>query len=516
MSKQHVYGQVFLETDDGKYYLYLGNDNYEVITQQAVIDDALNELAEIQTALTTKVDIVPNETLTPNKYTDNDKIIVSTIEQTVESESKTREHTDKYLQTQVNTKANVADITSTIFINYDSLNVDKSSYSNSLLAGKQVVLISNESTTQELLTFDNGGLLQLGFTATPDFTGSLLGSLGTSPNADVFISDLKQAITATEENNFLVADSDGFIGLRFGQNGLETPNVKLNELNIGNNEVKNGVDADLFNIVDPAGYYGFRVDSTGVVHARGFAGVNESKLKGKKVGLMQDSFGVFPRASGGITEQNIWHTKFTEKTGVIFSKIDAQGGTCLSQKTGVQYGLLDSRINSLNGTLYDPEDIDIIILALFTNDFGGQNIQLGTYGSSDFTTWYGALPEGYRKLTTRYKNAKVFHIIGPVRNRYGLENPINTVEKPGYSAYNSTTGFYYDQFADATYKVAPSFGVKLIDMRFKSLITPNNLGTPGATQADYVPNKTEDGLHMLAEAHDDYATVVKDEIELYY
>lgn len=414
-----------------------------------------------------------------------------------------------------------SNIKSTLGLTYDLLDDSKASYTNIELANKQFYLISNQTTNYPLLQSDGLGVINLGFTATPGFVGVLLGSLGTAPNADVFIGFLKEVFTKITSSEFTIADRNGYIGLKFSQSGLETFRANFGQISLMNGAriIQSGADDVLFGLVDAANYYGLKFTSDGTLYVKKVVAENtNNKLEGKVIGIMQDSFGVAPRASGGITTENIWHKVFQNNTGCVYSAINAVGGTCLSQKVNVDYGLQDSRINALNGTLYQPEQVDIIILALFTNDFGGQNIQLGTYGTSDLTTWYGALPEAYKKLTTRYKNAKVFHIIGPVRNRLGLETAPNTSEKPGYSAYNANTGFYYDDFANAVYKVAPSFGVKIIDMRYKSILTLNNLGTPGNpnTLENYIRDKSEDGLHMLEEAHADYSNGVQTEIEQYF
>lgn len=166
---------------------------------------------------------------------------------------------------------------------------------------------------------------------------------------------------------------------------------------------------------------------------------------------------------------------FCEKVGATMRN-SAVSGSTTAQKTA----------NSVYDVVTNASSItaDYIIVAGGTNDYYNQ-VPIGTYNSTDPTTFYGALNGICEALQTKAPNAPVIFI-----------TPIN---KP--SAPTATTKLYeLDDYRNTIFEVATTYGY--------SVVNGASLGFPnkhGANLNTFSYKMIFDGVHPTADGHKMYA-----------
>lgn len=128
-------------------------------------------------------------------------------------------------------------------------------------------------------------------------------------------------------------------------------------------------------------------------------------------GLTLSTFG------DSITAQGLWQPivkaelgfKKFNNLGIGGSKVSGSDANCMCE---------DERINKI------PSDSNVIIFMGGTNDWG-QNIQLGSIGSKDTNTFYGAVNVVADKLTAKFPKAKIIFMSTTfTKNKTGLINDL--------------------------------------------------------------------------------------------
>ncbi|MCC8409909.1 SGNH/GDSL hydrolase family protein [Mucilaginibacter sp. UR6-1] len=257
-------------------------------------------------------------------------------------------------------------------------------------------------------------------------------------------------------------------------------------------------NTDLFSIQDSNGYNALRLTIDGnLLYRNKVTGATDSwnNLKGKNIAFLGDSITTAPRSQDGITANNIYWGLIRDRYGC---NVYANGvpGSCIAQKSGVSAFTTDSRWQSLNST-FTP---DAVVVFGGTNDFGGQNIPLGTYADSETgkTTFYSALKYLFHSLQDRYKGSKIFFM-----------TPMQRADR-GFPSLNVTTGFYMSEFQDAIQKVAKDYGIIIIDTNQNSGFNYYNMVSGGTSPW------SPDGLHPNIAGHARLADYVGNILNLHF
>lgn len=470
-----LYSNVY--TENGKYYLYISDGEYLEVTDAQEVVDIENEIAAIQAEVDAKQDAIPGKGLSTEDYTTADK-------------------------------ETVGNITSTLGLTYNDLDTGKQTYTNIDLAGKQVTLISNQTNNYPVLSFDQNGVLNLGFTATSGFAGVLLGSLGTAPNADEFIAFLKTIITETGDNSIKIVDALRYIGLIFDSNGLKTYQILSKFLQLGSNVVMFEGE-NLFAIKDINGFYALRYTTQGKLFIRdiNLEIGSPSSIKGKNVVLVANSISVPVRMDGSTVIWNaeqVWHAVMAATYGCNIYGLSAIGGTSTGGTTAGGNQPYWTRITPLLDSL-DTSLVDAFIIGDCTNDFGGRKINIGTINDTTTDTLYGAYNYMIPLIASRCPKAKIFIITPMQRDFNGTDGfPAARAAGSGYLAGALT------DFRQASINAAQKWNCKIIDWWTKSVINPTNLNPA------LVPPLTQDGLHPLVYGQNDLGIVTGKELELYF
>lgn len=153
-----------------------------------------------------------------------------------------------------------------------------------------------------------------------------------------------------------------------------------------------------------------------------------------------------------LTEQAKWQPMIIDKLGLLH-KNHGLGGTKVADTTGTDTNAMcrDERINAI----FSPSDV--ITFLGFTNDWAN-NVPLGTLGSTDTTTAYGALNVMYQKLITRFPTTRIIAMTPPFQ------------KYPNRAGWTDTTGIKNNlnlttsDYGKVTKDVSALYGIPVIDL----------------------------------------------------
>lgn len=189
---------------------------------------------------------------------------------------------------------------------------------------------------------------------------------------------------------------------------------------------------------------------------------NGSRVEGKKWACLGDSI---------TASADAYHKWIAQSFGVIPLNYGVSATT-----VGIRSGRTDSMLERY---LQMNADVDIITVLGGTNDFGAaQNVPLGTYGSTDTSTFFGAYDALLKGLIEKYPGKSI-----------GVFTPL-----PRRGATASLKNY-----ADAVIQVAAKYAVPCLDLFRSAGLDPN---------VDVINNSlfmtigaVGDGLHPNAEGH---------------
>ena len=149
------------------------------------------------------------------------------------------------------------------------------------------------------------------------------------------------------------------------------------------------------------------------------------------------------------------------------------------------------------------EDADLITIYAGINDYGQDNpTEIGTEGSTDLTTFYGAFESLITNLITNHPTAKIV-VITPIP-QYNFEIN-NTIVWGDRNDTNSLGNTLYD-YCDAIKKICKKYGVYVKDACYESGITPRI----ESQRTEYF----KDGLHHNEKGHLVLANYLSDIFDL--
>jgi len=184
-----------------------------------------------------------------------------------------------------------------------------------------------------------------------------------------------------------------------------------------------------------------------------------------------DSHGDTSSNYGGCLPSEKWHNVLKNLHGwTVLNK--SLGGRSLAEVSGESSATDLALLNSLdeNGT---P---DLILVQLGTNDFGPDNVPLGTSTDSIKTTFYGASNFVFPYLKSRYPNSKIIYITPPVIGSTLYVNDA-TMTRIG-------SGVKFDDYLEAPRTVCENNGIEIIDffafcreLSYQSMMQNNDISS---------------------------------------
>ena len=166
------------------------------------------------------------------------------------------------------------------------------------------------------------------------------------------------------------------------------------------------------------------------------------KFNGKTAIAFGDSItqGVANDGNGNISAgSNSYINKFATRAGLALTNRAVSGST-ITYAAGETYASVYTKVLAMT------ETPDVIIISGGTNDYN-QGKELGSFGSTDKTNFYGALYQICEKLKTNNSNATVIFI-----------TPINVTKD-----FNGHDRALLNNYRNAIYEVATSYGFNVVN-----------------------------------------------------
>lgn len=189
-------------------------------------------------------------------------------------------------------------------------------------------------------------------------------------------------------------------------------------------------------------------------------GVSPNILKGKKWAVLGDSvtYGGYWDNSNGVetvgTPVLTYHQQIAAKTGVVPINYGI-GGTCITDR-GDNQGM-SVRFASMR------DDVDFVTVMGGINDYAwAANTPIGTFGSTDITTFYGAMKVLCEGLLKKYPGKPIGFIIPFPFNEYKGAN----TWKPYYDAMVVVLNYYAIPYCDLYKNSALNANLDFINQKF--------------------------------------------------
>lgn len=109
-----------------------------------------------------------------------------------------------------------------------------------------------------------------------------------------------------------------------------------------------------------------------------------------------------------------------------------------------------------------PHDADLVYIAIGSNDWSANIVELGNYGDTEYTTFYGALDYLCKKLKSEYPTT--MFMFGTIIKR----GDINTTTFDPRYGYQNSEGKYIKDYNNAIKEVCEYYGYPVHDMYAKS------------------------------------------------
>lgn len=185
-----------------------------------------------------------------------------------------------------------------------------------------------------------------------------------------------------------------------------------------------------------------------------------------------------------LTNQQMWQPLVADRLGLTHYNFGI-GGTKVADTTGTDTQAMcrDERINALDSRS------TLISFMGFTNDWA-QNVPLGTLGSTDVATAYGALNVLYQKLITKFPTARIIALTPPFQkmpNRAGWSDT---------AGFKNTLGLTVVDYGKVTKEVSAMYGVPVIDLYANAGWCDINISTYITNDGNYLHPNAEGGKRI--------------------
>ena len=187
-----------------------------------------------------------------------------------------------------------------------------------------------------------------------------------------------------------------------------------------------------------------------------------------------------------LTQQNMWQPFVNEVLGFSYQNFGV-GGTRVSDGTGSDTTAMcrDERINAI------PSNANLITFMGGTNDWA-QNVVLGSLGSTDTTTFYGALNITFQKLITRLPTARIIAMTPPIQKMPSRAGWTDTV------GYKNTLNLTTADYGAAIISAAKLYSIPVVDLYANSGWSDINISTYITNDGNYLHPNTEGGKRIAS------------------
>jgi lysophospholipase L1-like esterase len=187
-----------------------------------------------------------------------------------------------------------------------------------------------------------------------------------------------------------------------------------------------------------------------------------------------------------ITYQALWQPKVNNALGLKYNNYGIGGSTIavIPDNNTTNPMCTDERINALN------INSDIILIMGGINDWA-QNVPLGQIGSTDITTFYGALEIMIRKLSVKFQPKKLIFMtpmFAKLPNRYNFNDKVGI---------KNNLGLIVTDYAIVIIQLCKIYNIQYIDTNSQLKWNSSNILT-----------YTNDGIHPNQRGGDEIANIV--------
>lgn len=185
-----------------------------------------------------------------------------------------------------------------------------------------------------------------------------------------------------------------------------------------------------------------------------------------------------------LTQQEMWQRLVADRLGLVHYNFGI-GGTKVTDTTGTDTQAMcrDERINALDSRS------TLITFMGFTNDWA-QNVPLGTLGSTDVSTAYGALNVLYQKLITKFPTARIIAMTPPFQK---MPNRAGWADTAGFK---NTLNLTVVDYGKVTKEVSAMYGVPVIDLYANAGWCDINIATYVTNDGNYLHPNAEGGKRI--------------------
>lgn len=432
-----------------------------------------SEVESVNYTIFKKAMIVAGNTL-PSKYIPYYKNLNNDIKVN-ESNIKDGTKLNKYVDTEVL----VEEVSSTLFD--ETLNlIDSSSYVRGALSTSGVVVESSDSTANYIYTIKIPDGIFIGMNAVPQTICFYDENMG-------FLESKQFADTPDDTISVNIPDKGKYAKLSYwygrGVDGSFENVTHLKDISVT-------VDSVPFQKIDKQTILSQDKKISTSNLCDGFE-LNSKLAKGIKWYILGDS-----RSVDLAYTTKFYHDYLCEKHKFVRKKNLAVSGARIRSADTAYHSLLEQYPSV-------GEDADLITIYAGINDYGQDNpTEIGTEGSTDLTTFYGAFESLITNLITNHPTAKIV-VITPIP-QYNFE--INNTIVWGDRNDTNALGKSLDDYCNAIKKICRKYGVFVKDACYESGVTPRI----ASQRSEYF----KDGLHHNEKGHLVLANYLSDIFDL--
>ena len=363
---------------------------------------------------------------------------------------------NKYINTEVLSE----EVSNTLFNETSNL-IDSSSYVRGALSTSGIVVESTDDTTNYIYTIRIPDATFIGMNAVPQVICFYDENMG-------FLESKQFADTSDDTVSVNIPDKGKYAKLSYwygrGVDGAFEHATHLKDISVT-------VDSVPFQKIDKQTILSQNKKISASNLCDGFE-LNGRLAKGIKWYILGDS-----RSVDLAYTTKFYHDYLCEKHKFVRKKNLAVSGARIRSADTAYHSLLEQYPNV-------EDDADLITIYAGINDYGQDNpTEIGTEGSTDLTTFYGAFESLITNLITNHQTAKIV-VITPIP-QYNFE--INNTIVWGDRNDINSLGKSLDDYCNVIKKTCRKYGVFVKDACYESGITPRI----ASQRSEYF----KDGLH---------------------
>lgn len=360
----------------------------------------------------------------------------------------------------IDTEALSEEVSDTLF--NETLNlIDSNSYVRGTLSTSGVVVEITDDTANYIYTIKIPDATFIGMNAVPQVICFYDGNMG-------FLESKQFADTSDDTISVNIPDKGKYAKLSYwygrGVDGSFENVTHLKDISVT-------VDSVPFQKIDKQTILSQNKKISASNLCDGFE-LNSKLAKGIKWYILGDS-----RSVDLAYTTKFYHDYLCEKHKFVRKKNLAVSGARIRSADTAYHSLLEQYPSV-------EDDADLITIYAGINDYGQDNpTEIGTEGSTDLTTFYGAFESLITNLITNHPTAKIVVITPIPQYNFEINNTIVWGDRNDTNALGNTL----DDYCDVIKKICRKYGVFVKDACYESGITPRI----ASQRSEYF----KDGLH---------------------